>query len=256
MENFLADLAAGKVNKYRELTPLHFEYEAPKINRSEILRYAGYPASVLRKKSLEAQAEKCAQCGKKCSMSVDNCELIGENGADFSDDTLDELIDSTIPMLQKELTYRVSCCCLNLEFDEAGKPLLPFEHSSKNLQENLKNCSGVVIFVATIGAGIDRLIRRYERTQPARGLVLQGAGAERVEALCDEFNEQVRVLAEKQGLKLHPRYSPGYGDLSINVQSDVLRITNAEKTLGVTLSDSYLMAPSKTVTAIIGIEKV
>ena len=117
------------------------------------------------------------------------------------------------------------------ERDNNGYPVLPFEQHSDDLRRNLENCGGVIILAATIGAGIDRLIRRYERTEPATGLLLQGIGAERVETLVDTFNEEVNSTSAELGLKAH-----------------------AEKRMGITLNSSYMMSPSKSVTAIIGIE--
>ena len=116
-------------------------------------------------------------------------------------------------------------------------------------------CRGVIIFAATIGSGIDRLIRRYERTQQAVGVMLQAYGAERVEALCDTFNKEVSDSAAAFGLRARPRFSPGFADLPITVQPDILSITDAGRRLGITLNSSFLMAPSKSVTGIIGIRK-
>ena len=49
------------------------------------------------------------------------------------------------------------------------------------------------------------------------------------------------------------RYSPGYGDLSLESQKQVFALLNPPKYIGVTLNDSLLMSPSKSVTGIIGI---
>lgn len=254
------------------ITPLHAEYEAPAINRGEILRYAGMPASAVRAKNiagfddsyLRVLSEKCAKCGKGCNLSAayEEAERTGVPNhctEDISDEAseeekaLDRMLDEAIKLASDKLTYRVSYCCVKLEFDADGYPILPFEQHSDDLKKNLTGCKAVIIFAATVGSGIDMLIRRYERTSPAKGLIFQGMGAERVEALCDRFNAEVDRFAEEAGLKTHPRYSPGYGDLSIDVQPRLLELVDAQRRLGITLNESYLMAPSKSVTAIIGI---
>ena len=99
-------------------------------------------------------------------------------------------------------------------------------------------------------------IRRYERSEVSKAAILQGLGAERVESLCNLFNEEVKNEAEQRGLKAHPRYSPGFGDLPIRVQKEFLDALDATRRMGITLSESYLMAPSKSVTAIIGLERI
>ena len=82
------------------------------------------------------------------------------------------------------------------------------------------------------------------------------AAAAAAEAFCDEVNDNLRLQAESEGLYLRPRFSPGYGDLSLDCQRTFLRMLNAGKEIGLTLTDSGLMVPIKSVTAIIGISSV
>ena len=78
---------------------------------------------------------------------------------------------------------------------------------SKSLALNLQKCEEIILFAATVGLEMDRLIAR-SRLSPVRHLMMQAIGAERVESLCDCFEEQLA-----QSLVLRPRFSPGYGDL-------------------------------------------
>jgi len=274
MKEFMQKVFNNNFSSSDRITPLHVEYDAPEINRGEILRYAGMPASAVRAKNLagfddeylKTLSEKCTKCGKGCNMSAAfeedartgiarHCTSQIDEDASEEEKELNKILEDSLRLASDKLTYRVSYCYIKLDFDEAGYPVLPFAQHSEDLKKNLQGCSAVILFAATIGAGIDMLIRRYERTSPAKGLIFQGMGAERVEALCDRFNGEVRAVAEAEGLRLHPRYSPGYGDLSIEVQPMLLRLVDAQKRLGITLNESYLMSPSKSVTAIIGIEK-
>ena len=85
----------------------------------------------------------------------------------------------------------------------------------------------------------------------ARAAVLQACAAAVTEAFCDEINQTIRDDAKKEGLICNPRYSPGFGDLTLDYQKTVFRKLNPER-IGVTLNDSLLMSPSKSVTALIG----
>ncbi|MBR6909262.1 MAG: hypothetical protein IKN35_03120 [Lachnospiraceae bacterium] len=234
MKEFLEDLKNGIDRKKGAFTPIHLEPEEPKLNRGEILRYAGFPAAVLRAKGKGKEDESFMEIP--------------------SDEELSKKLEDVIVLTKGQLTFRISYVCAKIDRDADGYPVLPFEQHSSDLKRNLENCKGVIIFAATIGAGIDRLIRRYERTSPATGILLQGIGAERVESMVDAFNELVKEEAKKAGLKAHPRYSPGYGDLPITVQPHLLKLVDAERRLGITLNASLMMSPSKSVTAIIGIE--
>ena len=84
---------------------------------------------------------------------------------------------------------------------------------------------------------------------------MQAAAAAVIEAFCDEENEQLRKEAAAEELYLRPRFSPGYGDLSLGCQRDFLNLLKAQKNIGLTVTDSGLMVPVKSVTAIIGISR-
>ena len=71
----------------------------------------------------------------------------------------------------------------------------------------------------------------------------------------DDFNEWVRGEEAVKGNLLSPRYSPGYGDVPLSVQKDICRELDCAKTVGITLTESLLMIPEKSVTAVIGIRK-
>ena len=107
---------------------------------------------------------------------------------------------------------------------------------------------------ATVGIEIDRLIARYSKIQPSRSVMLQAIGTERVEALCDVFCTE--LSAEREESKLHSRFSPGYGDLPLDIQREIFRALECGKRIGVTLGENLFMTPTKSVTAIIGVEKV
>lgn len=117
---------------------------------------------------------------------------------------------------------------------------LPFE--SADLKRFLGNADECYLFAATLGHEVDLLIRRYSITSPADLLILQASAATMIEAYIDE-------------LFPCPRFSPGYGDLPLSVQPKFLEMVDAGKQLGISLTDAYLMIPSKSVTAIIGVKK-
>ncbi len=124
---------------------------------------------------------------------------------------------------------------------------------SKDLHTNLEGCKEAIIFAATIGLYTDIQIKRESIMSPARACVYQAVGAAVIEAVCDEFNEWIRIKELAFQNKLKPRYSPGYGDVSLEVQKDIFRELDCAKMAGITLSDSLHMIPEKSVTAMIGI---
>ncbi len=144
-----------------------------------------------------------------------------------------------------------------LSFPEDGRMDLGcFQVASRALFKNLEHCRAVVLFAATLGTGPDILIRKYSRLQMSRAVVMQAAAAAMLEDYCDRINEEIRENYEKQGYYLRPRFSPGYGDFPLDCQPALLAGLDAGKRIGITLTDSLLMAPSKSVTAVMGVASV
>ena len=129
-----------------------------------------------------------------------------------------------------------------------------FQAKSKNLSVNLKDCEKILVFAATLGVGADYLIQKYNRLEMSRAVILQAASAAMIEEYCDQVCEGLKREYEEKGLYLRPRFSPGYGDFSLNCQRNVLNAGCRRQTWG-SNTDSFLMMPSKSVTAVIGVSK-
>ena len=131
-----------------------------------------------------------------------------------------------------------------------------FKTQSHDLAKNLAGCSEAVIFAATVGSGVDRLIRRAELLSPVKLAFYQAAGAADVENYCNDLNRRIDEMMAAEGYKGHWRFSPGYGDLSITNQRYIIDELQCTSKIGITLTQQYMMMPSKSVTAIIGYEKI
>lgn len=126
---------------------------------------------------------------------------------------------------------------------------------SRNLYKNLSGCDYAYMFAATIGMGIDHLIKRSEITSMLDAAIYQAAGAEMIESYADAEVEKLKESEAQNGYALRPRYSPGYGDLPLALQADFARILDMQKWCGIILTDTLLMVPSKSITAFIGCVK-
>ena len=131
---------------------------------------------------------------------------------------------------------------------------------SHDLRRNF--CSGdkekavreVFIFAATIGLDYDRLVQRSRITSMAKASFLNSIGAAAVENVCDLLNDELGQLVKAEGKELCPRYSPGYGDYTLENQRGIFGLLNPSKLIGLSLKDNLIMVPEKSVTAIIGIK--
>ena len=108
----------------------------------------------------------------------------------------------------------------------------------------------LVFLCGTIGAEFDAWQRRLSVTSAADALLSQQIGLDAVEKVMDELENEVKVKVEGEGLKLKPRRSPGYGDLPLELSREIINCLDATKKIGVSITDSNLLVPSKSVTAI------
>lgn len=116
---------------------------------------------------------------------------------------------------------------------------------SKNLRRNLRDCSKAYAVCITIGHDIDRLLRRYSLESASKLYLFDAAASAAVESVVDYVHGLI-------GKKTMARFAPGYGDFSIEYQKQFLDFVGGEK-IGVGLSESSLMLPTKSVTCVIGV---
>ena len=180
---------------------------------------------------------------------------IRDAGDQCEDEALSALIQETADEMQNRCEPRHVYKTMPLSFQD-GFPVIADEViPSKDLSRNLSGCAEVILLAATAGAECDRIIRRAECLSMAKAAVAQAAGAALIEAYADEINAQLREQAQQRGLYARPRYSPGYGDLSLEMQKLFARELSMQKSVGISLTESLLMIPSKSVTALIGLGK-
>lgn len=153
------------------------------------------------------------------------------------------------------LDYRVCCREFPLKWEGDMCDLGFARVRSQSLARHLQGCDCLLVLGATVGIGLDRLILKYSRLAPSRALMLQALGAERIEALCDAFCEKTEAETAARGLHLTGRFSPGYGDVPLGLQRDIFRALQPERAIGLTLNDSLIMSPSKSVTALMGLSR-
>jgi len=130
-----------------------------------------------------------------------------------------------------------------------------FRVKSANLKKNLSGCDSVLVMAVTVGAEVDRLLARYGKLSVAKAVVMQAVAAAMVEAYCNELNAMWKKEYLEKGLYLRPRFSPGYGDFPLSAQKQILDGLEAGKRIGITLTEGFLMLPSKSVTAVIGVSR-
>ena len=186
-----------------------------KLNTDEVLRYMGCPPEKADQ-ALRGQVESCAR----------------------------ELLGAVRP--------RWSWRAVEISFEAGGVRLengllLPGE----DLKAHLSGCGRAAIFCATLGAEADALIRRAERLDMGRALTLDCCASAAVEEACGQIEGELQ--GKFPGCSFPFRYSPGYGDLPLEVQGPLLDLLDAPRRAGLCATASHLLTPRKSVTAILGV---
>ncbi len=141
---------------------------------------------------------------------------------------------------------------------EAAKPKAIYRIMNKSdikregmsIERHLAGCEQVAVMGATLGAGVDDLIRRVQVSDMAMAFILDCGASLLIEEVCDTFQEQIE---SQTGAHLTSRFSPGYGDYPIEYQDIIVRYIDGQRKIGLNVTASSLMVPRKSVTALIGI---
>ena len=123
----------------------------------------------------------------------------------------------------------------------------------KDIQNHLQDCYSVILFCATLSQGTDTCIRMEQANDILNGVMTDAMASAFMEQFCDEAEQE--ILSNFENLFSTWRFSPGYGDFPLSVQHEFLQYINAEKRLGVCVTENDLLIPRKTVTAVIGLSE-
>jgi hypothetical protein len=121
-----------------------------------------------------------------------------------------------------------------------------------DISRYLDNAEKCAVMAVTVGAKIEKAIIGLEKSGSLKkASILDCVATELCEETADICNAEIKKEASALGYKCKPRFSPGYGDFPLETQRGIIPILSTEKRIGVTLNESCLMSPRKSVTAVI-----
>lgn len=188
------------------------------INRAEALRYMGYKNNIPDKHILSL---------------VDECE------------------DSLLKVIKPCFTYKV----FNIENTEKGIAIsgTSLILEGNDIKSHLDGCEGCVLMCATVSSGADMLIRSYETHDMTKAVICDCLASTAVEQVCNEA--EISIQESLGDYNFTWRFSPGYGDFPLNIQPEFLKVLDAQKRVGINSTESLILIPRKSVTAVMGISK-
>ena len=130
-----------------------------------------------------------------------------------------------------------------------------FPTSSAVLQKNMKTSEYALLFAMTLGPAVDRLISRLLITSKADAFITDACCTEYLESYANHYCAHVREEAAQQGFIAHPRFSPGFADFGLEFQWPLIRSLQADKKMHIALTQGNMLVPTKTITALMGLDR-
>lgn len=162
------------------------------------------------------------------------------------DALIDGCMEETLRAAQPRYTWVVK------PIDRTAQiPALAF--AGADVRALLTDCDRVVFLAATLGNGLEPLIRRAQVRDLSRAIVLDCCGSAAIEAVCDEAEREILAALHVPAAHLTDRFSPGYGDLPIDRQAELLAHVDGARRIGLNLTASNILVPRKSVTALLGL---
>lgn len=124
--------------------------------------------------------------------------------------------------------------------------------TGENIKRLLSGAPKCALLAVTLGAGVERELGVLQYTDMTSAVIFNAACTALTEEVADRCCREIETEALKDGYVTGTRYSPGYGDFPLSHQRDILSLLDAARKLGITLTDTLLMIPRKSVTAVVG----
>ncbi len=125
--------------------------------------------------------------------------------------------------------------------------------AGEDVVRHLDGCEKAVLMCATLGAGVDKLLRVMQVQDMAKAVVIDALASVAIEQVCEKFDDLIHE--EYPDWYQTFRFSPGYGDYPIEMQRTVLQLLDAPRKIGLTVNDSMLLVPTKSETAVMGLSR-
>lgn len=179
---------------------------------------------------------------------------LGHRGQELTPE-LDRRIDVLMERALAVATPRECTAEYPVEATEAGVRLVGTELvlTGKDIARHLEGARACALLGVTLGAAVEREILLLERRSMTDVVIFDAACTALIECVADRCESEIVGGARARGLYTNFRFSPGYGDLPIELQREFLAVLGASRRIGLTVTETSLLLPRKSVTAVVGL---
>ncbi len=180
-------------------------------------------------------------------------EMLRYMGASGANETLRsqaaQVLQETAAAFPPRYVYRLSR--VEKQADGVHLPDIPLVLPGRLAERMLEDCHRTAVLVCTLGLAFEQHVRSWQARDMARALMLDACGSALVEHGCHQAEAELRERFPQAHLT--DRFSPGYGDLPLDLQPAICAAMDSGRKLGVYASPACMLTPQKTVTAFIGL---
>ena len=202
------------------VAPTLKSYQIDALDRKEVLRYLGYRGQ-----------EVTPELDARLDAAIASCLAIGRARASIA--VYDVAGREELPDGTPQVTLTDTALTL----------------VGTSMQRHMRGARKVGVLAVTIGMGVERELKRLSLTDHLDQVLFDAAATTMVERAAEAT---LVGMAAREGLYTNFRFSPGYGDMPMQTQPVLLDALDARRRLGITLSPTLLMTPTKSVTAVVG----
>lgn len=163
-----------------------------------------------------------------------------------------EQIREIVKEVQSEIVPKVIVRAFSLD-EKRGLKDTVFLPAGDDMHRLLADCNEAVLMAATLGVQSERMLLRCQARSSKDALLMDAVLSAAIEAVCDDQERIIRKKYIQENLYLTDRFSPGYGDMPLEQTKEICAVLQTEKTIGLHVSQSGIMIPRKSVTAIMGV---
>lgn len=173
----------------------------------------------------------------------------GLQRADFKQELIDDACMEAQLLIQPKGVWEI------YDYDPTTGKILPdmLMLEGNSIKKHLRDSCKIVFLSATVGEAIEEQVTKYfHEGKYSFSVLLDAAATTAVEQVADAMEKTIFNEAKRQGLSMTWRFSPGYGDWPIQQQPEVLKLAQGN-IIGVSLTESLMLMPRKSITAVIGL---
>ncbi len=127
--------------------------------------------------------------------------------------------------------------------------------TGESIKKHLAESHSCYVLAVTLGSKIEQQLAYYQLTDLTRAGILDAYASVYIEQICDQLTEQIRLRAAQNNLQITDRFSPGYGDFPLTLQTAIIKLLRADVDIGLTVNQHHLLLPRKSITAVIGLQQ-